>query len=170
MALEIERKFLVLDDSYKREAFSSSHIRQGYICSGHGRTVRIRMKETCQDDGSTLLRAYLTIKGPSQDGGLSRYEFEQEIPISDAEQMLTFCESAIIDKRRWLVKSDSHTFEVDEFFGDNEGLVMAEVELSDASETPVIPHFIGKEVTGDRRYYNGHLSRNPFRFWKAEGE
>jgi CYTH domain-containing protein len=159
MVLEIERKFLVLDDSYKHEAFSKSHIRQGYICSDRGRTVRIRIRDE---------HAYITIKGPSLDGGLSRYEFEQEIPLDDAEKLMTLCEPGQIDKIRWLVKSGSHTFEVDEFFGDNEGLVMAEVELSSRHEQPVIPHFIGKEVTGDRRYYNSQLRRNPYKLWAAD--
>ena len=118
MALEIERKFLVLDDSYKHEAFASSHIRQGYICSERGRTVRIRIRDE---------RAYITIKGPSLNGGLSRYEFEQEIPLADAERLMLLCEPGMIDKTRWLVKSGKHTFEVDEFHGDNDGLVMAEV-------------------------------------------
>ena len=157
MALEIERKFLVLDDSYKCEAFAKSHIQQGYICSGQGRTVRVRIRDAY---------AYITIKGPSLDGGLSRYEFEQEIPLDDAKKLMTLCEPGIIDKVRWLVQSDKHTFEVDEFFGDNEGLVIAEVELSSPSEIPIIPHFIGKEVTGDRRYYNSQLRRHPYRTWK----
>ena len=157
MALEIERKFLVLDDSYKHEAFSSSHIRQGYICSERGRTVRIRIRDN---------EAFITIKGPSLDGGLSRYEFEQSIPMDDAEKLMTLCDEGIIDKTRWLVKSGDHTFEVDEFHGDNDGLVVAEVELKNAREVPILPHFIGKEVTGDRRYYNAQLRRNPFRLWK----
>ncbi|MBP1542014.1 MAG: CYTH domain-containing protein [Prevotella sp.] len=156
MALEIERKFLVLDDSYKHEAFSKSRIRQGYICSERGRTVRIRIRDS---------RAYITIKGPSLDGGLSRYEFEQEIPLDDAEQLLTLCEPGIIDKTRWLVKSGSHTFEIDEFHGDNAPLVMAEVEMKSASEMPLMPHFIGTEVTGDRRYYNSQLRRHPYSRW-----
>lgn len=157
MALEIERKFLVLDDSYKHEAFSSSHIRQGYICSERGRTVRIRIRDN---------EAFITIKGPSLDGGLSRYEFEQSIPMDDAEKLMTLCDEGIIDKTRWLVKSGDHTFEVDEFHGDNDGLVVAEVELKNTREEPILPHFIGKEVTGDRRYYNAQLRRNPFRLWK----
>ncbi|MBQ3698469.1 MAG: CYTH domain-containing protein [Prevotella sp.] len=156
MALEIERKFLVLDDSYKHEAFSSSHIRQGYICSERGRTVRIRIRDEY---------AYITIKGPSLDGGLSRYEFEQQIPLDDAEKLMTLCDAGIIDKTRWLVSSGEHTFEVDEFHGDNQGLVVAEVELKRKDETPKIPHFIGKEVTGDRRYYNSQLRRNPYTLW-----
>ena len=154
---EIERKFLVLDDSYKSLSYAHSHIRQGYICSERGRTVRIRIRDN---------QAYITIKGPSLDGGLSRYEFEQEIPLADAEKLMTLCEPGQIDKFRWLVKSGDHTFEVDEFFGDNEGLVMAEVELQSQDEQPIIPHFIGKEVTGDRRYYNSQLRRNPYRLWK----
>lgn len=157
MALEIERKFLVLDDSYKHEAFSSSHISQGYICSERGRTVRIRIRDN---------EAFITIKGPSLDGGLSRYEFEQSIPMDDAEKLMTLCDEGIIDKTRWLVKSGDHTFEVDEFHGDNDGLVVAEVELKNAREVPILPHFIGKEVTGDRRYYNSQLRRNPYRIWK----
>ncbi len=157
MALEIERKFLVKDDSYKELSFASSHICQGYICSERGRTVRVRIRDE---------KAYLTIKGPSPDGGLSRYEFEYEIPLDDARQLMTLCEPGIIDKTRWLVKSGEHTFEVDEFHGDNDGLVMAEVELQNERETPIIPDFIGKEVTGDRRYYNSQLRRNPYYNWK----
>ena len=156
MAQEIERKFLVLDDSFKHEAFSKSHIVQGYICSERGRTVRVRIR----DD-----RAYLTIKGPSENGGLTRYEFEREIPLEDGQQMMQLCEPGIIDKTRWLVKSGKHTFEVDEFFGDNEGLVVAEVELAYEDEPYEKPHFIGKEVTGDRRYYNSCLCVKPFNKW-----
>ena len=159
MAQEIERKFLVLDDSFKHEAFSKSHIQQGYICSERGRTVRIRIKDN---------RAYLTIKGPSENGGLTRYEFEREIPLEDGQQMMRLCEPGIIDKTRWLVKSGKHTFEVDEFFGDNEGLVVAEVELSYEDEPYKKPHFIGKEVTGDRRYYNSQLRLCPFQKWCSD--
>ena len=156
MALEIERKFLVLDDSYKHEAFSKSHIQQGYICSERGRTVRIRIRNE---------RAYITIKGPSLNGGLSRYEFEQEIPLDDARKLLTLCDPGIIDKTRWLVKAGNHTFEVDEFAGDNEGLTVAEVELASEDEAFEKPAFIGKEVTGDRRYYNSQLRRHPYSQW-----
>ena len=156
MALEIERKFLVLDDSYKHEAFSKSHIQQGYICSERGRTVRIRIRNE---------RAYITIKGPSLNGGLSRYEFEQEIPLDDARKLLTLCDPGIIDKTRWLVKAGSHTFEVDEFAGDNAGLTVAEVELASEDEAFEKPAFIGQEVTGDRRYYNSQLRVNPYCRW-----
>ena len=124
--LEIERKFLVKDDSYKQLAFDSSRIQQGYICSGHGRTVRVRRRDRS---------AFLTIKGPSLDGGLSRYEFEKEITLDEAEHLFKLCESGVIDKTRYLVKSGRHTFEVDEFYGENEGLVMAEVELASPEES-----------------------------------
>jgi CYTH domain-containing protein len=155
--LEIERKFLVKGNGYKQQASGSSHIQQGYICSRHGRTVRVRIRDE---------RGYLTIKGPSENGGLSRYEFEKEITLDEAEHLMKLCEPGIIDKTRWLVKSGNHTFEVDEFFGENEGLVMAEVELASEDEPYEKPDFIGQEVTGDRRYYNSHLREHPFSEWK----
>ena len=154
--MEVERKFMVRGNSYRQLAYASDRIKQGYICSGHGRTVRVRFRGG---------RGYLTIKGPSLDGGLSRYEFEKEITPDEAEQLFCLCEPGIIDKTRFLVKSGQHTFEVDEFYGDNEGLVMAEVELSAPDEPYEKPAFIGKEVTGDRRFYNSHLRANPFSVW-----
>jgi CYTH domain-containing protein len=157
MGMEIERKFMVVGDSYRRAAFASDRIKQGYICSGHGHTVRVRLR------GS---RAYLTIKGPSFDGGLSRYEFEKEITPEEADELFRLCEPGIIDKTRYLVSSGRHTFEVDEFYGDNEGLVMAEVELSSPDEPYEKPPFIGREVTGDRRFYNSYLRRQPYCLWK----
>ena len=153
---EIERKFLVKDGRYKEEAFASSRIRQGYICSGHGRTVRVRIRDT---------RGYLTIKGPSMNGGLSRYEFEKVITLDEAEHLMQLCEPGLIDKTRYLVKSGTHTFEVDEFYGENEGLVIAEVELGSEDEPYKKPEFIGEEVTGDRRFYNSYLKAHPFRLW-----
>ena len=156
MALEIERKFLVRDDSYKQLSTSHSHIVQGYICSGQGRTVRVRLRDE---------KGYLTIKGPSRDGGLSRYEFEKEITKDEALSLFTLCEPGIVDKIRWLVPSGDHTFEVDEFFGDNAGLVVAEVELKSPTDTYIPLPFIGKEVTGDRKYYNSSLRSNPFKNW-----
>jgi CYTH domain-containing protein len=155
--MEIERKFLVRDDSYKRLSHKSYRIRQGYICSGHGHTVRVRLR-----DG----QGFLTIKGPSLDGGLSRYEFEKEITVDEAEQLFHLCQSGDIDKTRYLVDTaDGHTFEVDEFYGDNEGLVVAEVELHSTDEQFDKPPFIGEEVTGDRRYTNASLSKTPFKSW-----
>ena len=114
-------------------------------------------------------RGYLTIKGPAGDDGLSRYEFEKEITLDEANHLMELCEPGRIDKTRYLVKSETHTFEVDEFFGENEGLVMAEVELGSPEEPVEIPDFIGKEVTVDRRYYNSHLLKNPFTVW-GKGE
>ena len=158
MGLEIERKFLVKGD-YKTQATSSTRIKQGYICSERGRTVRVRLRDA---------KAYLTIKGPSRDNGLSRYEFEKEITFDEALSLFALCEPGIVDKVRWLVPAGNHTFEVDEFFGDNAGLVVAEVELSRADEFFIKPDFIGKEVTGDRRYYNSQLRKNPFKNWNGQ--
>jgi CYTH domain-containing protein len=158
MAQEIERKFVVKDDSYKHVATSHSHIIQAYIASGNGRTVRVRIR----DD-----KAYLTIKGPSMDGGLSRYEFEKEITVEEAAQLFKLCAPGVIDKTRYLVHSGKHTFEVDEFYGENEGLVMAEVELGSADEEFVKPDFIGLEVTGDSRFTNRSLRKIPFMLLRA---
>ena len=154
--IEIERKFLVLNDSYKEKSFSHSFIRQGYLCSNSERTVRVRMR----DD-----RAYLTIKGPTPEGGLPCYEFEKEITLEESKQLILLCEPGSIDKVRWLVKSGKHTFEVDEFLDDNKGLVMAEVELSSVNENVIIPDFIGEEVTGDPRYFNSYLRIHPYGTW-----
>ncbi|MBP3832855.1 MAG: CYTH domain-containing protein [Bacteroidaceae bacterium] len=161
MPLEIERKFLVLDDSYKNLATSSSHIKQGYIYSGKGKTIRVRIRDE---------RGYLTIKGPSDKAGLCRYEWEKEIDLHDAEELMRLCEPGIIDKTRYIIPSGKHTFEVDEFFGENQGLVMAEVELVSEEEPFEKPPFIGEEVTGDRRYYNSHLRENPYSRWKKNDE
>ena len=157
--LEIERKFLIKKGgSWKEAAFSSSHIKQGYMpCESA--TVRVRTR----DD-----RSWLTIKSHSDRTRLSRYEFEKEITNDEAKHLFELCRGGVIDKRRWLVKSPAGnlTFEVDEFFGDNEGLVIAEVELSSEDEPYTKPSFIGDEVTGDRRYYNSQLLRNPYKNWK----
>ncbi len=155
--LEIERKFLVKKgDAYKREACSSSHIKQGYMPCASA-TVRVRVR----DD-----KAYLTIKGRSANNGMTRYEFEKEISSEEAGHLFEFCKGGVVDKRRYLVKSGSHTFEVDEFYGANEGLVMAEVELGSEDEPYEKPDFIGIEVTGDKRFYNSHLLANPYCLWR----
>ncbi len=154
--LEIERKFLVhKDKEWKSLARSVSHIRQGYMAAIN--TVRVRIT----DD-----RAWLTIKGASHDGGLTRYEFEKEITHEEGEQLMELCEQGIIDKHRYIIDYGGHTFEVDEFHGVNEGLVMAEVELKSADESFEIPDFIGMEVTGDHRFYNRQMRRNPFLAWR----
>jgi CYTH domain-containing protein len=156
--LEIERKFLVVGE-FKSQATSSTRIAQGYIASGNGRTVRVRIRGD---------KGYLTIKGPSNCAGLARFEWEKEIPLSEAEALMSICEPGIIRKTRWLVPSTDgrHTWEVDVFEGDNEGLIMAEIELDSEDETFEKPDFIGKEVTGDRRFYNSHMRRYPFCLWK----
>lgn len=154
--LEIERKFLVHKAmDWKSMASGSHRIQQGYFASVN--TVRVRV---CDE------KAYLTIKGPSRNGGLSRYEFEKEISLDEAEHLLQLCEPGMIDKRRYLIEYGGHTFEVDEFYGENEGLVMAEVELDSENESFGKPDFIGEEVTGDSRFYNRQMRRNPFRVWR----
>lgn len=154
---EIERKFLVKrDGAFKKEASSSSVIAQGYM-DVSGATVRIRLR----DD-----KAYLTIKGPSPDGGLSRYEFEREIPVADANEMLKLCKGGVVEKVRYLVPYSGHTFEVDEFTGANEGLLFAEVELTSADEPFDKPSWLGPEVTGDRHFYNKKLLRHPYPLWR----
>lgn len=156
MPQEIERKFLVTGD-YKSQAYAQNHIVQGYISSARGRTVRVRIRDT---------KAYLTIKGAANASGTSRYEWEKEIPLNEAEDLMKLCEPGIIDKTRYLVRSGNHTFEVDEFYGENAGLVVAEVELSAENEPFEKPDFIGQEVTGDVRYYNSQLMKCPFTTWE----
>ena len=152
----MERKFWVhKSKDWKSLAKSSSYIRQGYFASVN--TVRVRIR----DD-----KGYLTIKSPSYNGGLTRYEFETEISIEDAENLLRLCEEGVIEKRRYLIDVGNHTYEVDEFYGDNEGLVLAEVELDNEDEQFEKPAFLGSEVTGDRRFYNSHMRRNPFFLWR----
>lgn len=157
--MEIERKFLVkCDGAFRDMVRSSSSIAQGYM-DVRGATVRIRLR----DD-----RAYLTIKGPSHDGGVSRYEFEREIPVEDAREMLALCRGGLIEKTRHLVPYEGHIFEVDEFHGANEGLLFCEVELSSEDESFSKPPFLGPEVTGNRHYYNSHLLTDPYPNWKDE--
>jgi adenylate cyclase len=154
--IEIERKFLVRNDSFKKEAFAKNYIAQGYLSSVPERTVRVRIKSE---------KGFLTIKGASNDSGLSRFEWEKEIPISEAKSLLLLCEKGVIDKTRFEIKKGNHVFEVDEFYNDNEGLIIAEIELDSENDTFEIPDWLGKEVTGDIRYYNAYLSKNPFKNW-----
>lgn len=155
--LEIERKFLVRKGAaFKRAAFSCSHIVQGYLRCKDA-TVRVRLR----DD-----KAYLTIKGRSVNGGMTRYEFEKEISPGEARHLLALCSGGLIDKHRYLVECGRHTFEVDEFHGENDGLVMAEVELGSEDEPYDKPDFVGDEVTGDKRFYNSHMLSNPFSSWR----
>lgn len=155
MAQEIERKFLVKGD-FKSLASKSTRITQGYLSSVPERTVRVRVKGE---------KGYITIKGIGSDSGASRYEWEKEIPVSEVNELLKICEPGVIDKTRFLVKVDNHTFEVDEFYGENEGLVVAEVELSSEEEAFTKPEWLGEEVTGDVKYYNSMLMKNPYKKW-----
>ncbi len=156
MAQEIERKFLVCGD-FKSAAFKKTRITQGYLSSVPERTVRVRVKGE---------KGFLTIKGIGNDSGASRFEWEKEIPVEDVKALLALCEPGVIDKTRYLVQAGPHTFEVDEFYGDNEGLTLAEVELSDEHEAFERPAWLGEEVTGDPRYYNSMLMKQPFKNWK----
>ncbi len=161
MNIEIERKFIVKGDGWKSLAVGKSHIVQGYFETAPGRTVRVRMRDE---------RAYLTIKGPAGEDGLSRYEFETEVTPEDGRELLALCRPGRIDKVRWLVPDGKHVIEVDEFLGDNEGLVMAEIELGSKDEAFERPDFLVREVTGDRRFYNNHLMRYPYALWGRQFE
>lgn len=154
--IEIERKFLVTSDAYKSEAFKQSRIVQGFLNTHKERTVRVRI----QGD-----KGFITIKGISSSDGLSRFEWEKEISVIECENLLKLCEKGSVEKIRYEVKLGTHIFEVDEFYGNNEGLVIAEIELSNETEAFEKPSWLGKEVTGDKRYYNSQLSKQPFKTW-----
>ena len=155
--IEIERKFLVLNNSFKEQANSSKKIVQGYLNSNPERTVRIRIKG---DSG------YIPVKGKSNASATSRLEWEKEITRTDAEMLLKLCEKGSIEKIRYEVPYGNHIFEVDEFYGENAGLIVAEIELADENESFLKPEWLGKEVTGDERYYNAYLSLNPYAEWR----
>jgi adenylate cyclase len=158
MGLEIEKKFLLLGETYKTAATKQVRIIQGYLSSAPERTVRVRIK----DDS-----AYLTIKGAANVTGASRYEWEKEIVLEEARELLKICEPGVIDKTRYLVPAGKHIIEVDEFYGDNQGLVMAEIELAAEDEAFEKPAWLGEEVTGDARYYNAMLVKHPYSRWNA---
>jgi adenylate cyclase len=153
---EIERKFLVLTDDFKAQAFTQNRIVQGYLNSNPERTVRIRIKGN---------KGFLTIKGQGNESGTTRLEWEKEISLAEAEQLLPLCETGSIDKIRYEVAAGKHTYEVDVFSADNEGLIIAEIELSTEDESFEKPNWLGKEVTGEEKYYNAYLSRHPFKTW-----
>lgn len=155
MSKEIERKFLVRGD-FKSLAFRSERITQGYLSSVPERTVRVRIKGN---------EGFITIKGLSNASGLTRYEWEKEIPVDEARELLQLSEPGMIDKTRYLVQVGKHVFEVDEFYGENEGLILAEIELQSEDEPFEIPEWLGKEVTGDPRYYNAMLSKKPYKYF-----
>ena len=156
MAQEIERKFLVTGP-YKPLAVKSTRITQGYLSSVPERTVRVRVKGD---------KGFITVKGIGNKSGASRFEWEKEIPVEDVRSLLELCEPGVIDKTRYLVKAGPHTFEVDEFYGENEGLTLAEIELGSENEAFEKPSWLGAEVTGDTRYYNSMLMKNPYKNWK----
>jgi len=156
MPQEIERKFLVNSDAYKASSFSNTHIAQAYIATNPSATVRVRINGE---------KAFITIKGKGDESGATRYEWEKEIPVEEAKELLKLCTSGVIDKIRYKVNYSGFIYEVDEFFGDNTGLVVAEIELNhedDAFEKPV---WLGPEVTGDAKYYNAVLVEHPFSKW-----
>ena len=155
--VEIERKFLIKSDGFRKEYFKKTHIKQGFLNTHKKRTVRIRI----QDD-----KAFLTVKGKSSKDGLTRFEWEKEITKKEAENLLKLCEKTVIEKIRYEIKVDEHVFEIDEFFGENEGLMIAEIELSFKNETFSKPNWLGREITGKKRYYNSRLSKKPFKAWK----
>ena len=157
ISMEIERKFLVLSSDYRQEAKSSSQIIQGFLNTNPERTVRIRIKGD---------QAFLTIKGKSNAAGTIRKEWEVEIDRNEALSMLDICEGPIIKKKRYFIQKGDHEFEVDEFSGDNSGLILAEIELMDEDEDFIRPSWLGEEVTGDIRYYNSQLSKTPYQQWK----
>lgn len=155
--VEIERKFLVKSNDFKEQAFRQNKIAQGYLSAVPERTVRVRIKGE---------KGFLTIKGISKQGGMSRFEWENEIPFDEAQELLKLCEKGKIEKTRFEIKLGEHTFEVDEFYGENEGLIIAEIELKSETEPFEVPDWLGEEVTDDPRYYNAYLSKNPFKDWE----
>lgn len=155
MAQEIERKFLVKGD-FKPFAYKQTRITQGYISSVPERTVRVRVKGE---------KGFITIKGIGNASGATRYEWEKEIPVAEVQELLQICEPGVIDKTRYQVKAGPHTYEVDEFYGENEGLVVAEIELASENEAFEKPSWLGEEVTGDVRYFNAMLMKTPYTKW-----
>jgi adenylate cyclase len=154
--IEIERKFLVTSKAYTSEAFKKTRIEQGFLNTDPNRTVRVRIKGN---------QGFLTVKGKSNETGTIRTEWEKEIEVSEAESLLKLCEEGIIEKMRYEIKAGKHIFEVDEFFGNNQGLIIAEIELNAENESFEKPNWIGKEVTGDIKYYNSQLSKQPYNTW-----
>ena len=154
--IEIERKFLVTSQDFKKEAFKNTKIEQGFLNTHKDRTVRVRLIGN---------QGFITVKGLSSDNGLSRFEWEKEILKEDAKALLKLCEAGRIDKTRYEVEFNKHIFEVDVFHGENEGLIIAEVELKKENESFNKPKWIGEEVTGNIKYYNSQLSLKPFSTW-----
>jgi CYTH domain-containing protein len=157
MGVEIERKFLVQNTAFITESTPKKNLKQGYLNADKKRTVRVRITDEI---------AFITVKGESNSTGISRFEWEKEIKKREAEELLLLCEPCLIEKTRHLIDVGHHTFEIDEFHGDNEGLIIAEVELSSEAEDFIRPNWLGLEVTGDPKYYNSSISKNPYKNWK----
>ena len=156
MGKEIERKFLV-KGKFKPFIVKETRITQGYLSSVPERTVRVRIKGN---------KGYITIKGIGNETGASRFEWEKEIPVTEVSDLLKICEPGVIDKTRFIIPEENGLkFEVDEFYGDNEGLIVAEIELPSEKETFHKPSWLGEEVTGDPKYYNSMLMKNPYKNW-----
>jgi len=156
MSIEIERKFLIKNDSYKSESFKSSNIKQGFLNSDKQRVVRIRIIDKI---------GFITVKGISSKDGTSRFEWEKEISMLEAINLLKLCEKNIIEKTRYFINKGNHIYEVDVFEGKNNGLVIAEIELTNKDEHFEKPNWLGVEVTGTSKYYNSELSKYPFLNW-----
>ncbi|WP_139957215.1 CYTH domain-containing protein [Flavicella sediminum] len=156
MNVEIERKFLVKTNAFIKESYQKNHIEQGFLNSNKNRVVRVRIKDET---------SYLTIKGLTSKSGTTRFEWEKEIALEDGKQLLEICEQTIIQKIRYLVKHKKHVYEIDVFLGENEGLIVAEIELSSEDEHFEKPEWLGAEVTGITKYYNSQLSVQPFKNW-----
>ena len=154
--IEIERKFLVKSEEFKGVAFKKTRITQGFLSTNPKRTVRVRIKG---DYG------YLTIKGKSNQSGTSRFEWEKEIPVIEAQELLKLCKKGIIDKIRYEIKVDEFIYEVDEFLDKNQGLIIAEIELNNEHEIFRKPDWLDEEVTGENKYYNSQLSKVPYCEW-----
>lgn len=154
--IEIERKYLVTSLDFLNEYSTKSEIAQGYLSSNPERTVRIRIKGD---------KGFITIKGIGNDSGVSRFEWEKEIPVDEAKSLLKLCEKGVIEKTRYEVISAKHTIEIDIFHGENDGLILAEIELENENEAILKPNWLGKEVTNDERYYNSYISQNSYKGW-----
>ena len=154
--IEIERKFLVKNDNFKHEAIRALKMTQGYLSKDPKRTVRIRISGE---------QAFITVKGEASKSGASRFEWEKSILVEEAQNLIAMCLDGVINKIRHYVQYGNHLFEVDEFLDDNHGLIVAEVELANENEVFKCPEWLGKEVTGKKKYYNSQLSQNPFRRW-----
>ena len=159
MAKEIERKFLVKKDDFKECVRQSQKIVQGYLSSVPERAVRVRIKGD---------KGFLTVKGIGNESGMSRFEWEKEISVEDAKDLLKICEPGIIDKTRYIVQYKGYVYEIDEFYGDNDGLIVAEIELESEDDIFEKPEWLGEEVTGDVKYYNAMLMKNPYKNWKGK--